>query len=1053
MRLIENALIRSRTVLAVLLLLLVTGTLSYITIPKEAAPDVDIPINYVLMRLDGISPEDAERLLVRPMEEELQRVEGVKEMTAAAYEGGGHVVLEFDAGFDADQALEDVREAVDKVEPDLPPAVDKPTVHEINTSLFPILAVTLSGPVPERTLVRLARELQDDIEAIPSVLNVDIGGDREETVEIIIDPLLVESYGLNGGEVATLLGRSNRLVAAGNIDTGLGRFSVKVPGVFENLEDILNMPVQVRGDAAVRFRDIARVYRTFKDRDGYARLDGEPAVVLEVSKRTGENIIDTVDRVRAVVDAASAEWRGPIRVSYHQDSSTFVKDMLKDLENHVLAAVLLVMMVIVGVLGLRSAVLVGISIPGSFLTAILVLSLLDLTVNMVVLFALILAIGVLVDAAIIVVEYADRRMAEGRDSRAAYIEAAKRMAWPVIAATATTLAAFLPMLFWPGVVGEFMRYFPITVLAAMTASLFMALLFVPTLGAFIGKTGAVSQAQMRTLAAAEDGRLEVITGFAGLYLKGLRAALAHPGKLLLGALLILILAWSAYGHYGRGVEYFPTVEPDFAAVLVHARGNLAVDEQDALVGKVERQILTLSDEMKGVYTRSGAGVVGAGTDVAEDVIGQITLEFGHWEQRRKAAQILADVRALTAAIPGVRVQIREQEPGPPIGKPIQVQLASAAPELLPAAVAEVRQFLETLPGVVDIEDDLPVPGIQWELSIDRAQAAKFNLDLTAVGDATKLVTTGLEVGTYRPDDSDDELDILVRYPPAQRTVEQLDKVRVVTAQGAVPVSNFVTRTPQPKVSTLHRADGERVMTVRADVAAGVLVDDTMQHIKRWVARDADLDSRIAVSFKGEDEEQREAQGFLLQAFAIALFIMAIILVTQFNNFYNAALILSAVVLSTVGALLGLLVTDQAFSTVVTGTGMIALAGVVVNDNIVLIDTFDRLKQRYASTSEAILRTGVARLRPVILTTVTTALGLMPMLLGMNIDLIERHISIGAPATQWWRSLATVVIFGLTFATVLTLIVTPCALQLRENIRSGWRWLLASKNSRRSALSP
>lgn len=1028
MNLVEHALDRSRTVLGTLVFLLVAGSVAYVTIPKEASPDVDIPFNYVLLSLEGISPEDAERLLVRPVEEQMQSIEGVKKITAQAFEGGGYVMLEFDAGFDADQAIDDVREAVDKAKPQLPPSAREPSVFEINTSLFPVMTVVLSGSVPERTLVQLARELQDDIEALPSVLSAEIGGNREEVVEIIIDPMLIESYGLNSTQLAGLLARSNRLVAAGNIDTSSGRFAVKVPGVFESLDDILDMPVQVNGDAVVRFRDLAEIRRTFKDRQGYARLDGESAVVLEIVKRTGENVIDTVDRVREIAAAASADWPDAVRVSFHQDQSEFIEVMLHDLENQVMTATLLVMIVIVGALGLRSGILVGISIPGSFLTAILVLSLMGLTVNMVVLFALILSIGVLVDAAIIVVEYADRKMAEGLPSREAYIAASRRMAMPVIAATSTTAAAFLPLLFWPGVVGEFMRYFPITILATLTASLFMALLFVPTLGGLLGKPGTASVAHRRAVSAAENGNLDDVSGFGLSYLWVLRPLLRYPGTVLLFSFLALVVVWSAYDRYGRGFEYFPTVEPDFAAILVHARGNLSVDEQDTLVRQVENEVLKLGREFRAVYTRSGSGA-GEGADV----VGQITMEFKDWQSRRKAAEVLDDIRLATGDIPGVRLEFREQEAGPPIGKPIQIQLASTSPELLEPAVERVRAFMEKDPQIVDIEDERPVAGIDWVLQLDRAQAAKFGLDLTTVGDATKLVTTGLNIGSYRPDDSEDELDILLRYPEPRRVLGELDHVRVNTAAGAIPVSNFVTRQAQPRVGRLYRAAGDRVMTVYADVSPGVLVEEKVRELSAWLADGAQLDPRVTASLIGEAQEQQEAQAFLMNAFGLALFIMAIILVTQFNNFYDAFLILSAVILSTVGALLGLLVTGQAFSTVVTGTGMIALAGVVVNDNIVLVDTFDHLKRQSITVNEAILRTGVARLRPVILTTVTTVLGLLPMMLGLNIDLIGRDISFGAPATQWWRSLATAIIFGLSFATLLTLVVTPCALKLRENV--------------------
>ncbi len=578
--LIDAAIHRSRTVIATLLLLLVSGTAAYIGIPKESDPDINIPIIYVSMNLDGISPEDSERLMVRPMEEELRSIEGVKEMSGSSYEGGGNVLLEFDAGFDVDTALQDVREAVDRVKPDLPEDADEPTVNEVNLSLFPVLVVTLSGDVPERTLVRLARDLRDEIESVPTVLEVSIAGDRKEIVEIIVDPLLVESYGLNGSEIAQVVSRSNRLVAAGTLDTGNGRFAIKVPGLFEQLEDILSLPVKVDGDAVVQFRDIATVRRTFEDPEGFARVDGYPAVALEVSKRTGENIIDTIEAVRAVVAEERSYWPDSVQVTFSQDRSEDIRMMLKDLQNNVISAVLLVMIVVVGALGIRTAGLVGIAIPGSFLTGILALSLLGLTVNIVVLFSLILAVGMLVDGAIVVTEYADRKMAEGLDRKIAYGMAAKRMAWPIIASTATTLAAFMPLLFWPGVVGEFMKYMPITLLATLSASLVMALIFVPTLGAYFGKfDGSADSAQMQALAGGDKADLSKVRGFTGGYLKVLGQALRHPAKVLLLAAMAMVGTWYYFGTHGKGVEFFPDVEPEQVIVMVHARGNLSVLEQ------------------------------------------------------------------------------------------------------------------------------------------------------------------------------------------------------------------------------------------------------------------------------------------------------------------------------------------------------------------------------------------------------------------------------------------------------------------------------------------
>jgi multidrug efflux pump len=1039
---IDAAMHHARTVLASLFLLLVCGAYAYVTIAKESEPDINIPIIYVSMSHEGISPEDAERLLIRPMEQELRTIEGVKEMRSTGYEGGANVTLEFEAGFNADTALDDVREKVDLAKPELPAESDEPEVHEVNFSLFPVVVVTLSGSVPERALLKLARELRDDIEGLTEILKVQIAGDRDELVEILIDPVKVESYGLSVVDAVNAVKNSNLLVAAGAQDTGRGRFTLKVPGLFETVHDIVDMPVKAEGDAVVTLGDIGSVRRSFKDPTSYARVGGAPAVALEVSKRTGENIIDTIAKVRALVAQEQANWpealRQSVEVGFNNDRSNNIRDMLTDLQNNVITAVLLVMIVVVWALGVRSAALVGVAIPGSFLTGILVIGAAGLTINMVVLFALILAVGMLVDGAIVVTEYADRKMGEGESPSISYGLAAKRMAWPIIASTATTLAAFLPLMFWPGVVGEFMKFLPLTLMATLAASLLMALIFVPTLGAAVTKRAVASADPdvAHHLTSGDPGHIGDIKGFTGTYLKFLSAALRHPGKVLLAALMLLVGVQVTYAMLGRGVEFFPDVEPERLILQVRARGNLAVVEKNGLMREVENHVLALNEakgEFAAIYTRTGQD---QNSREAEDIIGSITLELANWQKRRKADAILEDIHDHTIGIAGIFVDGRKEEGGPPIGKPVQVQLATGVPELLAPAVIKVREGLEELGGFQNIEDDRPLPGIDWELTVDRAQAAKFAANVDLIGRSVQMVTGGIKLGEYRPDDSDDEIEIRVRYPMGYRTIGQLDHIRAETSAGAVPIGNFVERQAKPRTGKINRSDSRRVMTVKADVAPGLLADDKTRQVQEWI-KTAGLDERIDITFKGESEEQDKAKDFLGKAFAVALFIMAVILVTQFNSFYSAFLILNAVIMSTIGVFIGLLVTHQPFGIVMGGIGVIALAGIVVNNNIVLIDTFDRLRETEPSVREAILKTGAQRLRPVLLTTVTTMLGLMPMVLGVNIDFIDRLVTVGAPAMQWWRQLATSIVFGLGFATVLTLIVTPSALMLRGNLRA---WL-------------
>ncbi|HXH02500.1 MAG TPA: efflux RND transporter permease subunit [Candidatus Competibacteraceae bacterium] len=1033
--LIDAAFSRNRTTLLSLLFVMVAGIAAYAAIPKEADPDVAIPLIYVSMSHDGISPEDAERLLIRPMEKELQSIEGLKEMTGTASEGHGSILLEFDAGFDAQKALDDVREKVDIAKSQLPADTDEPVVQEVNVALFPVLTVALSGPVPERTLLALARDLRERIEALPGVLQAEIGGDREEVLEVLVDPLVLETYGIRFEQLFDLITRNNRLVAAGALDTGSGRMVVKVPGVIEQLDDVLGLPVKAVDGTVVTFKDVATLRRTFKDPEGFARINGQPAITLEIKKRIGANIIETIEAVRGIVAEQQKLWPNTVRVDYLQDQSRLIRDMLGDLENNVLSAILLVMVVVLATLGLRSALLVGLAIPVSFVAGILVLHALGYTLNIVTLFSLILVVGMLVDGAIVVTEYADRRMVEGHDPVEAYRQAARRMAWPVISSTATTLAVFVPLLFWPGVVGQFMKYLPLTVLVTLSASLIVALVFTPVLGGLIGKAGVEQRQQLQSLLLAERGDLRCVKGATGAYLRLLGALLRHPGKTLSVTLLFIVGVYVAYGRFGHGVEFFPEVEPEFAQVQVHARGDLSIWEKDALLRQVEQRLLDMP-EFKSVYSRSFNQASG-GREMAEDVIGVLQLEFVPWRQRRPAKRILVEVQERIRDLPGIIIETLEAEQGPSAGKPIQLQLSARDPDRLAPTVARLRRLMERIGGFKDIEDSRPLPGIEWRLVADREQAARYGADIATLGNAVQLITNGIKVADYRPNDSDKEVDIRVRYPLDTRSLDRLDQLRAPTDNGMVPIGNFVRFEPAPKTGTLTRIDSQRAMTLKADVAEGVLVDNQVKALRAALEAQPQLLDGVTLRFKGEEEDQRKTMVFLVQAFLAAIFLMVIILVTQFNSLYQTLLVMSAIVLSTAGVLLGLLATGQPFGIVMGGIGVIALAGIVVNNNIVLIDTYNDLRHHGMAPVEAALRSCAQRLRPVLLTSVTTVLGLMPMVLAVNIDLIDRDIALGAPSTQWWTQLSSTIAGGMTFATLLTLLLTPCLLVAGERVLA-WR---------------
>jgi multidrug efflux pump len=1017
-QLINAALTHTRTTLLLLVGLLLAGTAAWQAIPKEANPDVTIPIIYVSLALEGVSPEDGERLLVRPMEQELRGIEGLRKFTAQSSEGHGSVTLEFDPGFDPDTALADVRERVDIARSSLPDEAEEPRVMEVNVSEFPVLSIGLSGDLDTRERMTIARRLKEEIEGIADVLEVEIAGEREDLLEIVVDPLVLESYGVDFDTLFNQISRNNRLVAAGSLDTGAGRLALKVPGIIESLNDVMNMPVKVEGDQVVTFGDVAWIHPTYKEAEGFARIDGQPAVVLEISKRAGANIIATIEAVREQLALAEDLLPEQLRITTILDESVTVQNMLSELLNNVLTAVVLVLIVVVAVMGWRMALLVGLTIPGAFLTGILLVWAFGFTLNIVVLFALILVAGMLVDGAIVVSELADRHLHDGQAPHQAWLDAASRMSWPVIASTATTLAVFIPLLFWPGVVGQFMKYLPATVILCLLASLAMALVFLPTLGRLF----------TRTSHASGYGPIDESTALGRGYRRILSRLLQHPAWVLLFAVLLIALLYTGYARFNHGVDFFPSVEPDSAQVLVRARGDFSAEETDAILQRVEQRLGGMG-EVEALYARSYAV---PDQQMGSDVIGMLQFQFIDWYQRRPARTILADMAERTQDIPGITLEFQEQEMGPGGGKPIVLEVSATDPDIADAGVDQITAMMRNLGGFTDIQDNRSLPGVEWQVHVDREAAARMGTDITTIGSAVQLLTTGLQVATYRPPTVNDEVDIRVRLPENWRTLNQLERLTINTPRGQVPISHFVEITPAPKVGTLNRIDGRRAITVEADLAPGFLADERLRALLD--AGQGQLPDGLMVNVAGEQEDQQESMQFLVSAFLVAIGLMALILVTQFNSYYQAALVLSAIVFSTAGVLMGLLITGQAFGIVMVGMGVIALAGIVVNNNIVLIDTYNELRAEGMPPAQAALEAGCLRLRPVLLTAITTVLGLMPMVLGVNVNLFAPALGFNAPSAQWWTQMSSAIAGGLTFATFLTLLLTPCMLVIGGHLR-------------------
>ena len=1126
---------RARMILALIIASLAAGIFSYTGLPKEGEPDIEIPALFISVVFPGISAADSETLLIRPMETELADLDGLKKMTATAAENYAGLALEFEFGWDKAKTMADVRDAMNSAEALFPKGAEKYSINELNFSEFPIIIVNLTGDVPERTMTRVATKLQEEIEAMDAVLEAVISGNREEMVEVTIDPLRLESYNVTAGELINVVQNNNQLIAAGEVDSNQGTFSVKIPSSFNEARDIYNLPVKTNGDRVVTLGDLAKIKLTFVDRAGTARFNGENTVALQVVKRKGFNLIGTAKDVRSLVEEESQNWpanlKAAVDVGTSNDQSRVVDSMVRQLEGSVLTAIALVMIVVLTSLGTRAALLVGFSIPTSFLLCFVLLGLMGVTISNIVMFGLILAVGMLVDGAIVVVEYADKRISQGTGPMTAYVEAAKRMFWPVVSSTATTLCAFLPMLFWPGVPGQFMGMLPVTLIFVLSASLIVALIYLPILGGVSGRLsrffenssdwlrnvlpwfirlllvpiivlllffsilqvinpnlllniepnklgpmaslpGVVMFIASAFMASIVLGSVEirkrqknVQAGYRrtpfGYFIKFIAGNPVMPLVAIGGVIAFTSFIFTTFGKNNYGVEFFVEGEPEQAIVYVKARGNLSLTEKDILVRQAEL-IVNAHPGVESVFSFAGAGGLNqntAGASAPKDTIGQIQLETIPWENRRGNSdldgnKIIAELSNALSALPGIEIEILELERGPASPKPVHLRLKGENWNDLLNTTAQMRSIFDQTEGLIQVEDTRPLPGIDWQIDVDVEKAGRYGADVATVGAMIQLVTRGILLDTMRVDSSDEEIEIRVRLPEDDRFLSTLDNLKVRTADGLVPLSNFISRKPVAKLAEINRIDQKRYFDIKAGIEP---------NLKRTVISDEGIKSEVFINaneriafltnylqenplppgisweWTGDQADQAESQAFLSSAFAAALVLMFIILLSQFNSFYNSFVVLIAVVLSTVGVLIGMLVMQQPFSIIMTGTGIVALAGIVVNNNIVLIDTYQELS-RYLPKVEAIIRTAEQRIRPVLLTTITTMAGLAPMMFGLSLDFVNGGYSVDSPTALWWKQLATAVVFGLGTATMLTLVFTPALLAARVWVVTYILWI-------------
>lgn len=1023
--------IRHHVAIVVLIFALtLTGTYSYIVMPRESFPEITIPNVIVAATYEGVAPSDMETLITMHIEKNLASISGVKEMRSYSSEGAATIIVEFETGVEIESALQKVRDKVDEAKSDLPDDLDEPSVEEINFSEFPIMTVIVNGPLGLVRLKDLAEDLQDDFEAIPGVLEAPITGGLEREIRVTFEPERLAAYGLAVSDLLLAVRTNNKNTPGGDMDIGEGNYLVKIPGEFNNPAEAKRLIIYTKDNKPVYITDVAEVRDGYEEPKTMARLNQSEAITINIIKRSGMNLIEISDRVKEIIETTKPGLPEGVNISIVMDQSKDIRSMVSDLENSILSGLVLVLLVVFVTMGFRNALLVACSIPFSMFITFMTVKAIGLTLNMMVLFSMVLAVGMLVDNAIVIVENIYRHLQEGKNKHDAAIIGTGEVITPVISSTLTTVAAFGPMVFWPGIMGEFMSYLPVTVIIALTASLLVAMIINPTLASIFIKVS-------------KHKRNPKPNFFMRRYQSLVSGAVDYPLYTLCCAAALMILVFMAYGKFGKGVELFPDVESARAFVDIAMPEGTNVFETDKLMKQIE-EYATVYPDIRSQVTNVGS-TGGTGEQMMTGArnspnIARMMMEFKDMADRDiQPTKIMEEMREKTDPMYQAEIKIVKEENGPPTGAPVTVELSGEQYSVLADLMHNIKEAIRTVPGLVNLKDDYVVARPEIEVKVNKERAAILGLSTSAVATVVEAAVRGLEAGVYR--EGNDEYDIIVQLPIERRKdLNALMDLRVINNQGVyVPLNSVADVNLSAGLGTIVRVDQKRVITITADTE-GRLSNDVLNDVKTIVGA-MTLSTGYKIAFRGEDEEQNEAQTFLTEAFISALLLIALILVTEFNSVYKPFIILSSVILSTMGVFIGLMLLDKPFGIIMTGIGVISLAGVVVNNAIVLLDYIGQLRNRGLDAKESIVRAGMVRLRPVFLTAVTTILGLMPMVIGISFDFRSLEWQVGTESMQWWGPMATAVIFGLSIATVLTLVVMPAMVSLGDHVNANVKWFV------------
>lgn len=1044
MRIWNTAVDNKVAVYILILIIVIIGADAYMSMPRESAPDITIPLIIVSVPYPGVSPTDIEGLISQPLERELKTIKDVKMISSSSKEGFATVQVEFNTDVEIDDALRRVRDKVNSTKPKLPTDILEPIVSEINFSEFPIMYVAIGGNVGLARLKAIADDLKDEIETVPGVLSSDITGNLEPEIQVNVDVNRMNGYEISFDDITNAIRNENLTMPGGAINNGTTEYSVRIPGEYKDPRLISDIVVKMRNGSPIYMRDVANVEYSFEDRISYSRLNGEPVVTLTVKKRAGENLIQIADRVKEIVDQARTKVPSGVSLVITGDQSIQIKRSVFELENSILTGMFLVVIVLFMFFGVKNAALISTAIPLSMLIGFIILSAMGITLNFVVLFALVLVLGILVDDAIVVIENIYRHQQEfGQDLITAAKEATREVAVPVATATFTTVAAFLPMLFWPGVVGDFMSYLPITLISTLTGSLIVAYVISPVQGSnFINyrkeieKTRQIMQNKNSWRRYNPFTRIyhwvdEVLFPAAQRkYVNTLRWTLQHKGLTMAGTFGILVFVFVLFSMFNAGVEFFPNVEPQLVNVDITMPSGTPLEMTNEAMKLVEERVKNVPGRKDIEYKVANVGISADPFDVGGQGTAnkaRYSLNFFEKAMREQSSfQTLDEVREVIGGVAGADIIVEEQQMGPPVGAPVSIEISGEDFTTLRSLSEQIQNTIRNVDGLVDLKDDYNEGRPEVQIIVDREKAALLEMSTGQIASVVRTAINGTEASKYRV--GEDEYKITVRLQENQReslnAIENLN-VTFMNKKGkllSVPLVSVATIVKSSGLTAIKRKDLNRVITVTGN-NQGRLSNDVLNDVKTKLASFA-LPAGYEITFSGENEEQAKAASFLFKALMITLLLVFMILVAEFNSVKVPFVIMASVLLSLIGVLMGLIVTQTPFGVLMTGVGVVSLAGIVVKNAIVLLDFTKHLRGSGLSLDESLLEAGRTRLRPVVLTAVTTILGVLPLAVGVDWDWRNFHLVIGAESSDFWRPLGISIISGLLVSTFLTLVVVP-----------------------------